>query len=346
MKTKVFGKFKLTKTWKIISKSFLYVYLRENKRIKKIINQFNHKCTFALVSDMINERRKNSVPYDEYFLFGFDSANDSERRSFVTDIERVDVANSLNLSKNDPIFYDKGLTYEIFGEYYGRDVLRLKSYDDKDAFLKFIFAHPKFICKPIDGGCGVGIKIIDISLEESEELLFEKLIREYKGKCIIEELIIQADELKALHESSVNTVRVPSIRFDNRVEIVHPFLRVGKGGNITDNAGSGGIICALDSHTGTVIATADEFGNKYDVHPDTNQALLGFKIPRWEEAVELVNKLAQIVPDNRYCSWDLALTENGWIMVEVNAKGQFVWQYATKVGFREEMNEMLKELKC
>ena len=293
---------------------------------------------------MINERRYNNVPYEEYFLFEFDHINEQERRSFVTDYERVEIANSLNLPKNDPIFYDKEITYKIFGKYYYRDVLRIKSYEDKNLFIEFISKHPSFICKPIDGGCGVGIKIVNVLSEESEEALFEKLIFDYKGKCIIEELIVQAEEMNVLHPHSVNTVRVPSIRFDDRVEIVHPFLRVGKGGNITDNAGSGGIICSIDSNDGIVTATADEFGNTYDIHPDTKEKLIGFKVPRWNEAVELVKELAQIVPDNRYCSWDLALTEKGWVMVEVNAKGQFVWQYATKIGFRNEINNILSEL--
>lgn len=75
------------------------------------------------------------------------------------------------------------------------------------------------------------------------------------------------------------------------------------------------------------------------------QRLLRFKLPRWDEAVSLVKEAAQVVPDNRYCSWDLALTEKGWVVVEVNARGQFIWQYATKIGFRDEINKMLKELK-
>ncbi len=334
-------KIKKTVLWK--KATYVYAFIRDNKKIRGLINQFNRKSSLKLICDVLSEGRNNKVPYQEYFLFDFDRISKEKRRSFVSDYERIEIANSMNLSKNDPIFYDKGLTYEVFGKFYHRDVLRIKSYEDKESFIKFLSKHKSFICKPIDGGCGKGIKIVNVTSENSEEL-FEKLIVDYNGKCIVEELIVQAEELRALHPHSVNTVRVPSIRFDDRVEIVHPFLRVGKGGSITDNAGSGGIICAVDSESGIVTATADEFGNTYDIHPDTNVALLGLQVPRWNEAVELVKELAQIVPDNRYCSWDLALTDNGWSMVEVNAKGQFIWQYATKVGFRSEINNLLSEL--
>lgn len=336
---------KKTNAWKRVSQSYIYVYMREISKIKKIIKKYQKKYSFALASDIINERRLNKVPYDEYFLFGFDNCtNNKERHSYVTDIERVEFANKLNKSENDHIFYDKYITYEVFGKFYGRDVLRIKSYDDKAQFEKFISRHPKFISKPIDGGCGKGIKIFDTSAEKSKDLLLKKLLNEYKGKCIIENLIIQAEEMKSLHPESVNTLRVPTVRFDDRVEIIHPFLRVGQGGSVTDNAGSGGIICAFDPCSSEVFATADEFGNTYNIQPDTKKQLIGFKIPRWNEACAMVKELAYFVPDNRYCSWDLALTEKGWIMVEVNAKGQFVWQYATKIGFRDEMNAILNEL--
>jgi len=337
------SKIKKTALWKTMAVA--YIYMRDKKTIKQKIKQFNRKYKFSLALDMIKELRNNKVPYIEYFLFDFDRVNEEQRRSFVTDIERIEIANKLNLPKNDPIFYNKCITYKTFQKFYQRDVLGVQSYDDECLFLDFISKHSKFICKPIDGGCGKGIKIISVLEEESPKTLFEKLILDYGGNCIIEELIVQSEEMKVLHPNSVNTVRVPSIRFDDRVEIVHPFLRVGKGGSVTDNAGSGGIICTLDFNTGTVTATADEFGNTYDVHPDTNEKLVGFKVPRWDEAIELVKELAQIVPDNRYSSWDLALTENGWVMVEVNAKGQFIWQYATKTGFRNEITNILNEIK-
>lgn len=328
---------------KKVTNTYVYIFVRDFREIRRVINQFNRKSNCRLICDMIKESRDYKIPYQEYFLFDFDHICEEKRRSFVSDRERVEIANRLNVAKNDPIFYDKGITYQVFGKYYCRDVLRIKSKDDKASFLKFASKHARFVCKPIDGGCGVGIKIVDMKSAKPEEL-FENLLREYGEKCIIEELIVQADAMKVLHPSSVNTVRVPSIRFDDHVEIVHPFLRVGKSGNITDNAGSGGIICVISADKGIVTETADEFGNTYEVHPDTKERLLDFQIPHWEEAVKLVQELAQVVPDNRYCSWDLALTDKGWVMVEVNARGQFIWQYATKTGFRNEVEEILSKL--
>jgi len=111
-----------------------------------------------------------------------------------------------------------------------------------------------------------------------------------------------------------------------------------------DNAGAGGIICAVNADTGITFAAADEHGKRFALHPQTKHNLVGFQIPDWEEAKAFVCELAETVPDNRYTGWDIALTDSGWVLVEANRRGQFVWQIASQIGFREEINSILKEL--
>ena len=54
-----------------------------------------------------------------------------------------------------------------------------------------------------------------------------------------------------------------------------------------------------------------------------------------------MKELAQVTPENRYTGWDCALTEHGWVMVEANRQGQFVWQIPLQQGCREEMDLIL-----
>ncbi len=327
-----------------ILNSYMYVYLRDYRQIKRVLNTFKKSASKDLISDMVNEHRTCKIPYNEYLLFHFDAvSNPKDRAKFVNDNERLIAAAKMNSPEDDPLFYDKAKTYQLFRKYYLRDVIRIDKTCSISEFESFVAKHPRFICKPIDGGCGTGIKIMNVEGKASPEKIFQSLIEEYNGKCFAEELIKQVGVLEDLHPKSVNTVRMPTVRFDDRVEVIHPFLRVGQGESITDNAGSGGILCTVDSK-GIVQATADEFGNKFAVHPDSKKELIGFGIPKWEEAVELVKELAMCVPNNRYCSWDLALTEKGWALVEANAKGQFIWQYATQIGFRDELNLIMQEL--
>ena len=58
----------------------------------------------------------------------------------------------------------------------------------------------------------------------------------------------------------------------------------------------------------------------------------------------LVQELANVVPSNRYTGWDLALTEDGWLLVEANARGQFISQIPDGKGIKEQFDRYLEEL--
>ncbi len=53
-------------------------------------------------------------------------------------------------------------------------------------------------------------------------------------------------------------------------------------------------------------------------HPDTNIEMTGFQIPRWQEAVELTLKAASAFPGARLQGWDVALTDRGPVLLEIN----------------------------
>ena len=72
--------------------------------------------------------------------------------------------------------------------------------------------------------------------------------------------------------------------------------------------------------------------------------LVGYKIPFWSEAKALVRELAQVVPENRYTGWDLALTDGGWVLVEANRRAQFGFQMSLQKGFRKEIDGYLAKL--
>lgn len=281
---------------------------------------------------------------EEYFWYELENKTEAERRAFVSDKERISYCESMNCAENQCIFDDKDKAYHTFGEFYGRELFAYKSESDYEQLVSFFKKHNQCIIKPNNMYCGIGIKKINVSTVKTPEELAYECMEEYAKGFVVEELIMQHELLAALHPQSVNTVRVPTIRFDDRVEVVHPCLRIGRGGACVDNAGAGGIIAALDKESGRVITARDEMGRTYDKHPETQHPIVGFQVPYWEEAVQIAKKLATVIPSNRYTGWDLALTERGWVVVEGNAKGQFIWQIATKEGFYDELQAILKEL--
>lgn len=299
-----------------------------------------------LIDDMLLEAKKHDVAFYEYMMYRFYDMPVSERREYVSSLERIAFCERMNNLKNVIIFDDKGKTYQKYKKWYKRDLLEIsrerKNIQEFEIFLK---KNSRFIAKPFDGACGNGVKIID-SEEKSANDLIKKLNNDYKKGCVIEELIVQSHELAKFHPSSVNTVRITTVLYRDRVDIIYPFFRTGRGNSIVDNGGSGGIINAIDPSTGVIYASADEMGIRYIEHPETHYQLIGYQMPYWNEAVELAKKLAQVMPDNHYCGWDLALTDaHGWVLQEANDRGEFIgFQLPTRKGFRKELMNILLEL--
>ncbi len=303
-----------------------------------------------IIEDILMMARKYRFSADEYFYYHFREKAEDERKLFCSDLNRIDIVEGLNMAKNLSIFNDKMRTYDYFKAFYGRDLCGITGIRDLDSFTEFSGKHSRFIVKPTDSSCGQGIILVDLKLCDNVPDKLTKLIELYcaggNGGFVAEELILQDPRMASLYSHSVNTVRITTIRCDDGIEILPPFLKIGRNGSIVDNAGAGGVFGAIDMETGEVLAVADKLGNYYSTHPDTGVALKGFVVPRWEEAKELAKKLAMIVPDNRYTGWDLALTEHGWVMVEGNARGQFVgWQISLQQGYMDEINRILKRLR-
>lgn len=344
----------------ILKGSALGTYLRYRKwnkgllsdsRIEKGIAFYAKDATAEekakLKADIIAMARKYRFSVDEYFYYHFQEKSEEERKTFISDLNRINVCEAMNQAKNLVFFDDKLESARVFGKYYGRDLCGVKSEKDAEEFRKFLKKHPRFMFKPLSGTCGQGIAILQVQ-EGAEENMIRELIAQNCGGTkdgfVAEELVVQVPEMAQFHPTSLNTIRVATVKFPEGVEVIASFFRTGRSGNIVDNAGAGGVFGTIDIDTGMIDAVGDEFGNSYETHPDTGLPMVGFTIPKWEEAVAMAKELAEIVEGNRYAGWDLALTENGWIMIEGNARGQFVWQIPRQKGYLAETNEILKRL--
>ena len=72
----------------------------------------------------------------------------------------------------------------------------------------------------------------------------------------------------------------------------------------------------------------------------------GSQIPKWEELTSLCKEAAVTVKDISYLSWDLAYTEKGWVVIEVNEVGQFIIpQIVMKRGIKRELEKSLNRMK-
>lgn len=317
-----------------------------NRQLQHAIHTFSKNASSEeqrlVKRDIIACMYKYGISMDEYFLFDFQALDHSQRKTYLTTFNRVAYYALLNDWRHDGVFTNKYATYKTYREFYKRRVLLLAQYHDNlDEFQAFVRDNPRFIYKPLSESCGKGVRIIDPTEFSSPQELYHSL---RKNAGVAEELIIQDERLGQFHPSSVNTIRMPQvINRAGETVIFSPVLRVGQKNSIVDNAGAGGILANIDPNTGVVYTDgADEFGNRYTRHPQTNVTFKGFVIPRWDEAVCLVKELSRVLPTVRYIGWDLALTRDGWVVVEGNVCAEFkVLQIADKRGLRDSLCKMI-----
>lgn len=259
--------------------------------------------------------------FNEYFLYHYADLSRSGRKKFVTETEKNKFCYNVNPQSLRSLFKDKAQTYYHFAKYYGREVCELHSWEqEQEIYNRFVQKHYDYIIKPIDESVGTGIQI----LHGKQDEVVKDMLESYHKGLVVEELISQDARMAQIHPQSVNTVRITTFVVGDKTYILYPFVRFGRAGNVVDNGGKGGLISAIDKETGIVFSSVDETGGKYIVHPDTGETIVGFRIPRWDEAISMAKELSRILPECRFVGWDLALTDKGWVMVEGNAHGQFV----------------------
>ena len=284
---------------------------------------------------------------DEFFMYHYADLTPEQRHSFVPEYEKNIFCDRVNDYKDSRVFESKWKSYMVFKDYYGRDCCFVTKDHlerrDRDV-VSFLSKHLDFIIKPDCSSTGRGIAIFHtVSVEDAIKKV-EEHIKGKKGDFVLEELIQQSPEMSAFHPSSVNTIRLRVFRFDDRVEVLPSNLRLGRGDSVVDNTGRGGISASLNED-GVVVVACDEKGITYETHPDTGVRILGYQVPKWDEAVVLVKNLCQIIPKVRYVGWDLALTEKGWIVIEGNDKGMFEGiQMPLQKGFRPRLDKILSEM--
>lgn len=315
------------------------------KNVKTFVGDVTPKEMEEYTLDMVYSLHRFGCMFDEYFLYHFPQLNVCGRESFITDKYRWDYYERMNRPENKELFNNKFKTYEIFKEFYKREVIEFRGSEDECLMQDFLSRHNRFIVKPIDSSGGKGVFVMDANEYDSRQSLLKELSNRTSGTLVIEELIMQASEMSQLHPESLNTIRVPTLTCGEEVVLFHPYLRIGQGKSVVDNGASGGIICPIDAKTGICIGPGmDEKGTEYIIQPDTGAVIPGFQVPRWAEAISLLKVLVKYVPDNHYTGWDLALTNAGWIMVEANPRGQFGMQFCTGKGVKAELEQYISKM--
>ena len=193
--------------------------------------------------------------------------------------------------------------------------------------------YQSFVIKPsTDSAHGKGVIICRELITKGDELYIRKTngsevsLRQIVGNepLLFESLVTQTSQMAQFNSSSLNTVRVMTALYpDNTVKIFGAFIKIGREGSDIDNAGNGGNIDAgVDLVTGQIYNTV-EFNGWNDIrsienHPDSNAKLEGEVIIDWERIKEQLKLFQGLIPQLKVIGWDVAITEEGPKIIEIN----------------------------
>jgi hypothetical protein len=201
-----------------------------------------------------------------------------------------------------------------------------------------------FFSKPAHGSFGRGMFGVKDYLSDRDELELlngERIaVSEFVAQChpregvypwrsgyLFQNYIAPHPELAKVCGSRLSSMRLIVLLADEGPKLFRAIWKVPTGGNMVDNyqhGEKGNLVAEVDRDTGDVLQVvgSGEKGRKIiEAHPDTGKKLVGLRIPCWQTMVKKCLKSATAFPALRMQFWDVAISEEGPVVLEVNIGG-------------------------
>ena len=278
----------------------------------KIVKKMNpDKSTTLIKFDIVKNMIKRPISFPDYRKCNFINISEKEKDECINKKEYEKFVYYMDREPYTQVFVDKVQFNNTFKDYIGRDYIDIRE-AGAEGLAKFVKGKDSVFAKITDSFGGHGIeKLKDFN---NIDQLYQKLMD--NKQYLVEDALIQNDVLNEINPYAVNNVRYATVLKDGKVFIETSTLRL--------NTGNDPVISSMDvmvnvDEEGNLISDAyDEWFDTYVAHPDTGTKIKGKKLPFIPEAREMVKKAALLVPQVRYVGWDVAITQDGPVLIEGN----------------------------
>ncbi len=169
----------------------------------------------------------------------------------------------------------------------------------------YVFVKPSL---GLVGGTGGGNSVQRVSPVALSALL--DVLCRGEREWIIQRQVFQHPELARLHPTSINTLRVMTLRAGGRVQVMCTVVRIGSGGEVADNLDRGGVMCAV--RDGRLCGLAyDGQGRGNAVHPDTGVTFDGVSLPALAAVEAICREYHDGFADMDLIAWDASVDRDG-----------------------------------
>ncbi len=186
-----------------------------------------------------------------------------------------------------------------------------------------------FLKRKVSYGGGMGNDIIPLMIKKGNIYMNDTLVEVeefinfigYDTWIIQERIMNQHPALSKFHANSINTIRIVTVKDGKTIRLLSAFLRIGVNGRHADNQSSGGIVVGVDIKSGTLVKWGlykPGFGTKADRHPNTDIVFENYKIPLWDEIIDVVKHAHRLFYGLHSIGWDVCVTDDGIKLIEGN----------------------------
>lgn len=314
--------------------------LRSHRTFIKSQNQISG---IKLDIDMMLCTIRYGLSFHEYYYYGLWNKSSAQRSEYASMGYMYKFQIKYNPIGNRTILSDKNKFNTYYSEFIHRDIINPIESSMK-TIENFLKEREKVVLKKSNGSQGKFVEVLQTSKYTPEKLKEYAIHKQYD---ILEEFVYQHDELQRLSPNSLNTIRfITFLKNNNNVKVVGSSIRMGLNKN-TDNLSSGGITCKVNIETGVIESKGYSFDitqKLCDVHPISGMKLEGFKIPYWNEVTSMCIMAAKKYSENRCIGWDVAITNNGPLLIEGNHDwGARVWQMPAGKGMKDILDRLSED---
>jgi hypothetical protein len=279
--------------------------------------------------DMVWLALRHSIPPLEYALYCF---NDPARRKtmheyvYWNDLPGLDALSARNRAHERDV-QDKDLFARICARHGFPHVATLAVFDGgKQTYplTPFNPDAPALWTKSLrlKGGAGGAkwIKDGDVYRNKDGHLVAAaKLVEEFRRQdSIVQPFIENHPHIARVSNGALAALRiVTGMNQKGEAEFVATMIGLPHGIRETSVAA---VLCSVDPHSGRIHLAALPDGTSVARHPDTGAPIGGIMLPFWRESVDLVLRAhAQAFSRFAFLGWDVALTQDGPILLETNS---------------------------
>lgn len=290
-----------------LNKNYLNSYKKNCKKLKIKTNVKRVKCYL-----FYNKNEDINYITEEYYKYYIEPYLNLNRYAVTIFRNKALIDLLPSVFKKIPDVFLQNYLKKINGVFYNNNIERIKN---PEIFFKSITDEKLVFKKIIDSGGSRGVKIFFKNNEryrcEEDKDLMDIIYSE--DDFIIQKFHLQHEILASFNKSSANTARVITYRSvtDEKIHILHHYLRIGEKDQHYDNIKNGKRVRILDS---------GQFDNwflfrDFSVKPNTNNSFF----PNFDKAKEIARTIASYYPYHRLLSFDFTVDVNENVkVIEIN----------------------------